>query len=219
MTPEEPEDMWHAYNIIQEGDHLRASTIRKIINESATGSTTSNKIRLMLTIQIEQIEYDTQASVLRVKGRNAVESDHVKIGQYHTLDIELNRKFTLYKEKWDSIALERLDMACDASQKADVAAVVMQEGLAHVILVTPFTSLTKAKIETNVPRKRKGYCSQHEKGLQKFYDNLIQAIIRHINFEGKLPGHRRFTRSLSLLQILTVASHFVSLSGQKHPHR
>lgn len=185
MTPEEPEDMWHAYNLIQEGDHLRASTIRKVVNESATGSTTSNKVRMTLTIQIEQIEYDTQASVLRVKGRNVVESNHVKVGQYHTLDIELNRKFTLFKEKWDSIALERLEMACDISQKADVAAILMQEGLAHVILVTPFTSLTKAKVESIVPRKRKGNCSQHEKGLQKFYENVIQAILRHINFDGK----------------------------------
>ncbi len=28
MTPEEPEDMWHAYNLIAVGDRLRASAIR-----------------------------------------------------------------------------------------------------------------------------------------------------------------------------------------------
>ena len=177
--------MWHAYNLIQEGDHLRASTIRKVTTESATGTTASNKVRTTLTLAVEHVEYDTQACVLRVKGRNVVENDYVKIGQYHTLDLELNKRFTLFKENWDSIFLERIDMACDVSQKADVAAVVMQEGLAHVCLVTAFMTLCRAKIDVNIPRKRKGQCSQHEKGLSKFYDAIIQAIIRHVNFESK----------------------------------
>lgn len=30
------------------------------------------------------------------------------MGAYHTLDLELNRKFTLFKENWDTIALERI---------------------------------------------------------------------------------------------------------------
>src|SRR5688572_13374615 len=105
--------MWHAYNLVQEGDHLKASTIRKVTTESATGSTASNKIRTTLTVLVEQLEYDTQACVLRVKGRNVVENEYVKIGQYHTVDLELNKRFTLYKACWDSISLERLDLACD----------------------------------------------------------------------------------------------------------
>ena len=38
------------------------------------------------------------------------------MGAYHTLDVEVNRKFTLVKAKWDSIALERVDTACDPTQ-------------------------------------------------------------------------------------------------------
>lgn len=32
------------------------------------------------------------------------------MGAYHTIDLELNRKFTLGKEEWDSVALDRLGM-------------------------------------------------------------------------------------------------------------
>ena len=32
------------------------------------------------------------------------------MGAYHTLDLEVNRKFTLGKQEWDSIALERIGM-------------------------------------------------------------------------------------------------------------
>ena len=28
LIPEESEDMWHIYNLLMEGDHVRASTIR-----------------------------------------------------------------------------------------------------------------------------------------------------------------------------------------------
>lgn len=37
LIPEEDEDMWHAFNIIAEGDSLRSTTIRKVQTESATG--------------------------------------------------------------------------------------------------------------------------------------------------------------------------------------
>nr|CAG4649379.1 EOG090X07BV [Scapholeberis mucronata] len=183
LIPENPEDMWHAYNLISKGDTIRASTIRKVQTETATGSSSSSRVRTMLTIAVETIDFDTQACVLRLKGRNIEENQYVKMGAYHTVDIEPNRKFSLTKSCWDVVALERIDMACDPSQNADVAAVVMQEGLANVCLVTGAMTLVRAKIEVTIPRKRKGSSGQHEKGLQKFYDTVLQAILRHVNFE------------------------------------
>jgi protein pelota len=185
MIPEEAEDMWHIYNLISPDDSLRASTIRKVTVESATGTTGSNRVRTTLTIKVESIEYDNQAFVLRIKGRNIEENQFVKLNQYHTLDLEVNRKFTLSKSHWDSVALQRLELACDPSQNADLAAVIMHEGLANICLVTPSMTITRAKIECNIPRKRKGMCSQHEKGMSKFFENVMQALLRHVNFEGK----------------------------------
>lgn len=183
LIPEEPEDMWHAYNLIAEGDSVRSTTIRKVQNETATGSSTSSRVRTTLTITVESIDFDTQACVLRLKGRNIEENQYVKMGAYHTLDLELNRKFELRKQEWDSIALERIDMACDPTQSADVAAIVMQEGLAHVCLITASMTLVRSKIEVNIPRKRKGNASQHEKGTAKFYENVMQSLLRHVNFD------------------------------------
>ena len=34
-----------------------------------------------------------------------------------------------------------------------------------------------------MPRKRRGDTRQHEKALIKFYDAVIAAILRHVNFE------------------------------------
>ncbi|XP_012152382.1 pelota mRNA surveillance and ribosome rescue factor [Megachile rotundata] len=183
LVPENTEDMWHAYNLISEGDFVSCSTIRKVQMESATGSSNSYRVRTTLTICVEGIDFDTQACVLRLKGRNVEENKYVKTGAYHTLDVEQNRKFSITKAKWDSVSLERVDMACDPTQNADVAAVIMQEGIAHICLITTNMTIVRAKIDQVIPRKRKGNVSQHEKGLTKFYDSIMQGILRHINFD------------------------------------
>lgn len=81
LIPEEPEDMWHAYNLISEGDQVRSSTIRKVQNETSTGSSSSSRVRTTLTIRVESIDFDTQAQVLRLKGRNIEENQFVKVIQ------------------------------------------------------------------------------------------------------------------------------------------
>lgn len=79
LISEENEDMWHAYNLISEGNIVRASTIRKVQQETSTGSSSSNRIRTTLTIKVENIDFDTQACVLRLKGRNVQENQFVKV--------------------------------------------------------------------------------------------------------------------------------------------
>ncbi|KAL2078738.1 hypothetical protein ACEWY4_026423 [Coilia grayii] len=175
--------MWHTYNLMQVGDSLRASTIRKVQTESSTGSVGSSRVRTTLTLCVETIDFDSQACQLRVKGTNLEENQYVKMGAYHTIELELNRKFTLAKKVWDSVVLDRIEQACDPAQKADVAAVVMQEGLANIVLVTSAMTLLRAKIEVTIPRKRKGSCTQHEKALERFYEAVMQGILRHINFD------------------------------------
>merc|ERR1712098_864950 len=75
------------------------------------------------------------------------------------------------------------ELATDPGRSADVAALIMAEGVAQVCLVTSCMTVTRAKIEVGIPRKRRGDCSQHEKGLNKFYDQCVQALIRHGNFD------------------------------------
>ena len=79
------------------------------------------------------------------------------MGQYHTLDIEMDHPLWLEKEVWDSIFLERLGEAGDPTKKAEIAAIVMQEGLAHVCLVTSAMTQTKARIEKHFPKKKVEY--------------------------------------------------------------
>jgi protein pelota len=136
LLPEEPEDMWHAYNLIRPTDLLRASAIRRVTTESMTGSSTSKRVQTTLTLRVTSLDFDPQAAQLHVSGTVAEENEWVKRGSYHTLDLELQRNFTLEKaDGWDSIALETLKDSIDQTQKAELWAVVMQEGLANICLI------------------------------------------------------------------------------------
>ena len=72
--------MWHAFNLVRSGDSLRSTTVRKVTTESSTGSSSSSRVRTMLTISVEDVDFDVLACVLRVKGRNIQENQYVKVG-------------------------------------------------------------------------------------------------------------------------------------------
>lgn len=80
------------------------------------------------------------------------------MGQYHTLEIELRRTFTVGKTSWDPMNLELLKDIANPMKKADIAAIVMQEGLAHLCLVKSAMTKTCARIERSVPKKKQVIC-------------------------------------------------------------
>lgn len=206
LFPEEPEDMvpyplhtppyptiltsppqWHAYNLISAGDTLTASAIRKISTESSTGSTSTHRIHTTLTTTITSIDFDPPSSTLHLNGRVSVENKHVKLGAYHTLDLELNRNFTITKTNsgWDSVARQVIKDACDPAEKAEIGAVVMQDGLANVCLVTEYMTVLRQRIDVSLPRKRRGVPSgAYDKSVEKFHEQIFAAIQKHLPLDS-----------------------------------
>lgn len=183
VEPRDPEDMWHIYNLIEKGDRVYATTFRKIQTQSATGSVDSQRIKMQMEVAVESVRYDCEANVLCVKGRNCTECEHVKLGAYHTVDLELHRKFRLAKAYWDVIAMDRLSEATDIERRAEIGAIVLHEGLAHVCLVTSTSSATRQRIDVPMPKKRKGATSQHDKALARFYELVAQAAEKYLNLD------------------------------------
>lgn len=133
-----------------QGDHVRAPAIRRVQNVSSTGSTESHRVRLNLTLAVTRVTWspstsssadapsssDTSGSPqnatasLQIAGRVSSENPHVKMGAFHTLDLEANRDVRLEKGEggWDSIALSRVEESCVPGRGAEVGAVVCGEG-------------------------------------------------------------------------------------------
>ena len=147
LQPDEDEDMWHLYNIIRPGDSIKTTTIRKVKKETATGSVSTNKLTISIIIKVEKTNFEADVCKLRISGKSIGENEHVPKGSYHTVEIEAHKKFSLTKACWDVIVMEELEEACDVNKKADLAAVIMQDGLAHVCLVLNSMTVLKSKID------------------------------------------------------------------------
>lgn len=137
--------------MVLQGDEVRSTAIRRITSESSTGSTDSKRIRLNLTIKVKKVVYaasgaveeqgdapdqaaqpgaSADGSALHISGPVSSENQHVKLGAYHTLDLEAGRDFTLIKQAggWDSIGIERVNEATSVAGGAEVGAIVCGEG-------------------------------------------------------------------------------------------
>lgn len=181
LLPEEPEDMWHAYNLIQPTDLIKARALRRVQKESASGSVASQRITIELTIAVTKTDFDLASGELHVAGRVVSQNEHVKMGSHHTLDLELSRKFSLEKaDGWDSVALDMLREACDTEARAQLWAVVMGEGIANICLITEHQTILRNRVEVSVPRKGKGRIDQHMKGLEKFHNAVLTSLMQHM---------------------------------------
>ncbi|KAK8251491.1 translation factor pelota [Phyllosticta capitalensis] len=195
LLPEEPEDMWHAFNLIRPGDKLYAEAIRKVAKTTGgvdTGkgksATTTKRVHTRLTIQVTKTDFDPGAAQLHVAGVVAEENEYVGLGQSHTLDLELHRQFKLEKaDGWDSIAIAALEEATDARQRAEIWAVVMQEGVANICLITEHQTILRQRVQTPIPTKGKSGAGAHDKGMEKFYGLVLSTLLRHVDLNNSRP--------------------------------
>ena len=211
LYPEQAEDMWHLYNLIQVGDVLRSTTMRRVVSESATGSTSSQKVRTNLTIKVVKLDFDAGASQLHVNGTVCEENNVVKLNAHHTLDLDLHRNLTLTKDFWDGFALDRIQVACEPARTAEVGAVVLQEGLAHICLLTEHMTVNRLRIEQSVPRKVRGSSTAHDKGLDRFYDAVYEGMKKHFfddipPLTGAVEGDTTGRQGADRLKAILVAS-------------
>ena len=78
------------YNLVREGDEVASMTQRKVTRTGAK-SGESETIRLRLNIKVEGIDFDVEGEEIRLKGRNLTETEHVRLGAYHTLVLQPNK--------------------------------------------------------------------------------------------------------------------------------
>ena len=174
------EDLWALYNIMAVGDCIKLATFRKVQHESGS-KVTSKKRKMILTLKIEEIDYSPEG--IRFRGKNISQNEYVAIGQYQTDEIGINSFFSLYKSCWDEMYLDTLRKATDVTQTSEVVAILMEEGIANMFYITNTQTVNKGKINLSIPKKRNG-STQHDKGREKFFSQILEKFLKSINFEN-----------------------------------
>lgn len=207
IIPQDKEDLWQIYNLIQKNDEVKLSTHRNV--KKGAGNKVE-RVVMTLRLLVEDIEYTPSDEVMRIRGKSMEPNEHVPLLSYHTAEVQLNKPFTLYKPEWDEISYGIVSKACSFEDKAEVGAVVLEEGVAHLCLVADNMTVLRNKIEKLIPRKRRGEDGggSHDKALDKFYDMVVKTILRNFDLDRlkavvlASPG---FTAQLLLERLMATA--------------
>ncbi|KAG7833041.1 hypothetical protein KL943_004489 [Ogataea angusta] len=180
LVPQDGEDLWTLYNLISKDDEVRLKTHRNIKK-----SPSDKPVRKLVTLSlsVESVDFTPSDEVMRIKGRTVEQHEDVPQGSYHTAELEFNQKFTLYKNDWDDISLDLVNKSCSIEAKAEIGAVVLQEGVAHLCLITENMTILRSKIDKSIPKKKRGDSSAHDKALDKFMETVADSVIRNFNID------------------------------------
>ncbi len=170
------DDLWHLYHIIEEGDIVYAKTLRK--QSQRSDSLRPEKVQavpVFIGVKAEKISFHRFANALRITGPIVHASrDDVPLGKYHTLAIEEGTVVTIQKEHWKPYHLERLKEAVEASKRARVMIVVIDDGEADIALVREYGVDIIANLRRNFGGKR--YSTDRDAEEKKFFHDLARTM-------------------------------------------
>ena len=134
---ETDDDIWHIYNILELGDLVTASTMRR--DSSVTDkirAERAEKKRMTLGIRVEKIEFSEDD--LRLKVLGTIETGPQDIGQHHTLMLEVGDSPIVEKNHWKETQLERLKRAAADTNKPRMVFVSMDQDEATIAVLRQF---------------------------------------------------------------------------------
>ena len=136
LMPENLDDIWHLYNIIDEGDLVRGITYRtEEGKDDKIRSKKAEKKRVKLGIRVKEIKFHEFSDRLRIHG--TIEEGPQDLGSYHTLNVDADKmdKISIIKEEWKHYQLERIDEAVKLRNQTIITFVALDEDSATVAIL------------------------------------------------------------------------------------
>lgn len=182
LIPQDKEDLWQLYNLVQKGDVVELSTVRNV-KKTETGK--AERVHVKLKLAVESVDYAPSDETMRIRGKTTEQNEYVPNQSYHTAEVQLNKPLRINKPEWDEISYGIVIEASSVEKKAEVGAVVLQDGVAHLCLVTDTMTVLRNKIEKSIPRKSRGDGggSSHDKAMGKFLGMVLATVTRNFDLD------------------------------------
>ncbi|MFX0087809.1 MAG: mRNA surveillance protein pelota [Candidatus Hodarchaeota archaeon] len=189
LRPENATDLYVLSNIISIGDQIIAKTSRRIRRSGSEGRSGDDSQRITMTIGIKVEDFAFQDSSvtnrLRVKGKIFQGPEqHVSIGSYHTLNLDLTQDLTIIKDEWSKYYLQLLEEAEEASKKPKICLMAVDKSEVCIGLLDNFKLTIIAQEKSYISRKRTKE-KVRSKETQSFLDQVASIIRRNIVPETK----------------------------------
>jgi len=177
IIPQNLDDIWHLYNIIEEGDLVRAVTFRTDEQkDDKIRSKKASKKRMKLGIRVREIKFHEFSDRLRIHG--TIEEGPQDLGSFHTINIDAEKmdKISIVKEEWKHHQLKRLDEAVKFSKQPLVLFVSIDDETATIAILRQSGVQKIADVDS----KRSGKMYEEEtKNNEKEYYGEILSIVKN----------------------------------------
>jgi len=191
LIPENMDDLWHLYHIIEKGDLVRALTFRTAEQKGdKIRSKKAEKKPMVLTIRVEDVEFHDFSDRLRIHG--IIEEGPQDLGSHHTINLKVGdyKDVTIIKEKWKESHLSRIEEAVKRRGKNDILIVAMDDEEACIAVVRNSGIQVIAEIESGKSGKL-----YESKDVENEYFSRILNVIKALGEDVPIlvvgPGFAR----------------------------
>jgi len=206
IIPENLDDIWHLYNIIEEGDLVRAVTYRTDEkDDDKKRSKKSEKKRMKLGVRISEIKFHEFSDRLRLHG--TIEEGPQDLGSFHTINVDAEKmdKISIVKECWRHHQLKRLDEAVKQSKVPLVLFVSLDDDTATIAVLRQ--SGIQNIVDIDSKRSGKMYEDDSKNSTSEYFGEIISIMKNNMTKDTAIvvvgPG---FTKE-----------HFVKYGREKNP--
>ncbi len=98
LTPEQPDDLWTLRRIIAKDDLVAGESSRVLKETSEYARPDKERVKVTVTIQVEQVKLDSTLSRLRISGKIVdISNDALTKNAFHSLTISEGRRVSIRK--------------------------------------------------------------------------------------------------------------------------
>lgn len=173
LMPENLDDIWHLYNVVEEGDLVRAVTFRTDEQkDDKIRSKKAEKKRMKVGIRVSEVKFHEFTDRLRIHG--TIEEGPQDLGSFHTLNIDADKmdKLSIVKEQWKDHQLQRIDEAVKLSKQAILTFVSLDDDNATIAV------LRQSGVQwiTDIDSKRSGKMYESKDTESEYFGEIISVV-------------------------------------------
>ncbi len=174
LIAENLDDIWHLYNIITEGDLVRAVTFRTADDhkDDRIRAVKTEKKRMKLGIKVEKVSFHEFSNRLRIQG--VIVEGLQDLGQHHTfnVDAEVLEPITLVKETWRQHDIERLQEAVQQRTEPVLLFVSLDEDAAAIAVLRQ----SGVQLIAEVDAHRSGKMYETKETTSEYYGDILGVV-------------------------------------------
>lgn len=165
------DDLWYLSTLIDVGDKVSGSTLRKIkIGSEEDRNRKVVKKPVFIGLTVEKVELGKLSDTLRVLGAIVEGPEDIARGEHHTFNIEENTVISIFKEKWFEFQITKLKEAC-ADENLKILLCIFDREEAFFALMKKYGYETLSHLSGNVAKK-----DAPEVTGSNFYKEIIDTI-------------------------------------------